>query len=90
MSATVRCPDHRPIIAGLAVAILIAATTFATDPAQAQAFRGRGPWCTTYFDGSSSSQVRRRNDPRVRSGSKPAPSSAARRAAFASCGHVVM
>ena len=51
MSATVRCPTIRPIIAGLAVAILIAATTFETDHAQAQAFRGRGPWCTAYFDG---------------------------------------
>ncbi len=51
MPINVRRPDHCLIIASRAVAIVIAATTFATDLAQAQAFRGRGPWCTAYFDG---------------------------------------
>ena len=43
MPINVRCPDHCLIIASRAVAIVIAATTFATDLAQAQAFRGCAP-----------------------------------------------
>jgi hypothetical protein len=48
----VQCPDHRLFVAGSAIMVLIA-VTFQTNIVHAQAFRGRGPWCTAYFDGSS-------------------------------------
>ena len=46
----VQFPDHRLFVAGSAIAVLIA-VTFQTNIVHAQAFRGRGPCCTAYFDG---------------------------------------
>jgi hypothetical protein len=31
--------------------MVLIAVTFKTNIVHAQAFRGRGPWCTAYFDG---------------------------------------
>src|SRR5215831_18432680 len=43
---------HQIILrSALALATLVTLTTFAVGGAQAQAFRGRGPWWTAYFDG---------------------------------------
>jgi hypothetical protein len=46
----VQCPHHRLFVACSAIAVLIA-VTLQTNIVHAQAFRGRGPWCTAYFDG---------------------------------------
>jgi hypothetical protein len=44
-------PHQSLLRSALALATLVAVTTFVVGGAQAQAFRGRGPWCTAYFDG---------------------------------------
>jgi len=46
-----RRPHQFLLRSALALATVVTVTIFAVGGAQAQAFRGRGPWCTVYFDG---------------------------------------